>query len=344
MLAIHVAEGSLSGAIARFVSYLEGERRASAHTVAAYARDLRTLERFVGERAGGPVALADVDAGALRAWLAAVSAHCVAASLSRKLSAARALYRYLRREQLCDHDPSRDLRMPKVVRRLPAMLDAEAAGELVTTAVGDEVLALRNAALLETLYGSGVRLAELCRLDRASITLAAGDGLGEARVLGKGRRERTVPLGGRAVEALQAYLARRGELVRPDRPPTDALFLSRRGGRLTPRMVEVVVQRAGALATGRADLHPHALRHSCATHLLEGGADLRSIQELLGHRSLSTTQRYTHTSVEQLARVYDAAHPLARRAPATPRDDAPGQAPGRAPRARGRRPRREGAP
>ena len=302
---------SFDDAIARFDAHLEGERRASPHTRLAYGRDLSDLARFGEERLGAPATLQDVDVTLLRAWLGSLCRLCKPASISRKISAARALYRYLRRERLCDDDPARELVMPKVPRPLPCLVGAESASELMEVPGSDGALALRNTALLETLYGAGLRLDETCRLDLGSVTLDTPDGLGEARVLGKGRKERTVPLGGAAVAALHAYLARRGELCRG--PVTPALFVSLRGRRLSRRMVEVIVKRLGATATGRSDLHPHALRHSFATHLLEGGADLRSIQELLGHRSLSTTQRYTHTSVDQLMRVYDAAHPLAHR-------------------------------
>jgi len=154
------------------------------------------------------------------------------------------------------------------------------------------------------MYGGGLRVAEVSSLDVASLDLSAR----ELKVHGKGNKERMVPIGKKAVAALQQYLPRRTELMRE---PTAALFLSTRGRRLAPRRIQELVKRYGMLGTGRPDLHPHALRHSCATHLLDGGADLRSIQQLLGHSSLSVTQRYTHTSIEGLTAVYDAAHPLA---------------------------------
>ena len=164
-------------------------------------------------------------------------------------------------------------------------------------------------AVLETLYGSGLRVSELCALDLASIDL----GSREVRVFGKGRKERVVPLGGACVEALQRWLEVRSQIAGPagHLHPT-ALFLGERGKRLGIRRVHKLVRKSGALGAGRADLHPHALRHTCATHMLEGGADLRAIQEMLGHASLATTQRYAHVSMEHLLRVYDAAHPMAR--------------------------------
>jgi integrase/recombinase XerC len=171
---------------------------------------------------------------------------------------------------------------------------------------------VRDAALLEVLYGSGLRVSELVGLDLDHVALERD----ELRVLGKGKKERLVPLGTKAREAILAYLGSRPELRNERTGAQDprALFLGRRGTRLGVRRVQTLVQRYGALGAGRSDLHPHALRHSCATHLLEGGADLRAIQELLGHSSLATTQRYTHVSLDQLMRVYDRAHPLAHRA------------------------------
>jgi integrase/recombinase XerC len=199
------------------------------------------------------------------------------------------------------------------------VLRADAASELVEapTRQGGEVtpgaslaMRLRDRALFELMYGSGLRVGELVALDIDHLT----PGLPEVRVLGKGRKERLVPVGAMAMGALTDYLAVRAHLAHPRDGTIDpvALFVSYRGRRLGVRRVQVLVQRYGAAAVGRPDLHPHALRHSCATHLLEGGADLRAIQELLGHRTLSTTQRYTHLSLEELLRVYDRAHPLAR--------------------------------
>ncbi len=170
---------------------------------------------------------------------------------------------------------------------------------------------LRDRALLEVLYGAGLRVSELCGLDLGSIDLTRGS----VRVIGKGDKERIVPLGAAAVSAITTYLQERARLADPTTGDLDprALFLSKRGKRLGVRRVQTLVHRYGALGAGRADLHPHALRHTCATHLLDGGADLRAIQKMMGHASLATTQRYTHVSIDHLVKVYDAAHPLARR-------------------------------
>ena len=184
-------------------------------------------------------------------------------------------------------------------------MEAPAGGESVRRDVE------RDCAILELLYGCGLRVSELVQLDVESLML----GEDQLRVLGKGSKERIVPLGLHAKRALAEYLEARSEYRHPKTgmQDTHALFLGRRGQRLSSRWIQVLVRRYGALGAGRPDLHPHALRHSCATHMLEGGADLRAIQEMLGHSSLSTTQRYTHVSVDQLTRVYDRAHPLARR-------------------------------
>lgn len=194
---------------------------------------------------------------------------------------------------------------------MPVFLDAETMGEVIESSTGSDVVSLRDRAILETLYAGGLRVSELAGLDIGKLELD-GD-LGSARVIGKGNKERVVPLGSRAVAALHAYLAARHELLDPSWGDDDAVFLSPRGRRLGVRRIQEIVKRQGILGAGRSDLHPHALRHSCATHLLDGGADLRSIQELLGHSSLSVTQRYTHTSIDGLIAVYDRAHPLARR-------------------------------
>jgi integrase/recombinase XerC len=209
-------------------------------------------------------------------------------------------------------NPASELKSPKLRRKLPTFLSVEQAGETmeIPTDVAVDPRSVRDRALLEVLYGSGLRVSELCGLELASIDLAAAT----ARVRGKGDKERMVPLGSQSVAALREYLDVRGEL-RHDKHGTQdasALFLGKSGERLGVRQVQLLVKRYGVLATGSSALHPHALRHSCATHLLDAGADLRSIQELLGHASLSTTQRYTHVSVDRLQAAYTRAHPLAK--------------------------------
>jgi len=301
-------------AIARFSEHLEHERRASRHTVLAYRRDLESLAAFLGEQLEREPRLSDVNRLSLRGWLAHLARELSPTSIARKLSSVRALYVYLRRIGEVRENPAALVQSPKLVRGLPLVLRPEAAAEVIETACPDLSAAtaaeLRDRLLLELLYGSGLRVSELAALDLGDVNA----GHGELRVLGKGRKERLVPMSGKALEALAAYLPRRYELCHPKTRQVDphALLLSARGRRLGVRRIQAFVQRYGALGAGRSDLHPHALRHSCATHLLEGGADLRVIQELLGHSSLSTTQRYTHVSLDQLLAVYDKAHPLAR--------------------------------
>jgi len=305
---------ALDALVARFRDHLALERRASPNTVLAYGRDLDELVAFLKERRGASAVLADVDKLGLRSWLGELSRRVSAPSLARKLSSVRAFFAWLEREGLSRDNPAALLKSPKLRRKLPKFLSAEQAGEVVEaplTAAGSEVERLRDAAMLELLYGSGLRVSELVGLELDHIAIDRE----EVRVLGKGRKERLVPLGSKARSALRTYLERRSELAHPRTGRQDArsLFLGRHGTRLGVRRVQTLVRRYGALGAGRGDLHPHALRHSCATHLLEGGADLRAIQELLGHTSLSTTQRYTHVSLDQLVAVYDRAHPMAKK-------------------------------
>ncbi len=301
---------TLDEAIAGFHVYLESERRASPRTVEEYGADLRGLRAFTEER--GSKALHDVravDVYLLRGWLGLLARKHAPASIARKVAAVRTWMRWLRRKRIIDTCPADELATPKVRRGLPTLLSVDAAREVVEAPRADTAEGVRDRAVLELLYGSGLRLSELCGLDLHAIDLKQA----EARVVGKGNKERIVPLGQPCVEALSRWLEVRHELVNPERPEAaNALFLSVTGRRLYPRKVEQLVSDYGKLGAGRADLHPHALRHTCATHMLDGGADLRAIQELLGHASLSTTQRYAHVSMEHLMRVYDAAHPLAR--------------------------------
>jgi integrase/recombinase XerC len=298
--------GDLAGGIAAFGEHLFGEKRASAHTVSAYRRDLSQLAAFVQERTRGPARVEHVTKLVLRAWLGDLAKTRSATSIARKLAAVRAFFGWLERRGAVRDNPAALLSSPKLGRKLPRFLSAEAAAEVV-----EAPESLRDAAALELLYGCGLRVSELCGLDLDAVSLDQA----ELRVLGKGKKERIVPLGGKAVAALSAYLAERSALRHPKTGAQDphALLLGRHGKRLGVRRIQTLVRRYGALGAGRPDLHPHALRHSCATHMLEGGADLRAIQEMLGHASLSTTQRYTHLSLDQLLGVYDRAHPLAKK-------------------------------
>lgn len=308
-----VPSDRLGRAVVEFVDHLALERRASRHTVEAYQRDLVQFAAHARGIEGGPLAPDAVTRLMLRQYLGVVSEGVSTATVARKLAAVRAFFRYLVRAGRLRESPAESVSTPRVRKRLPAMLNAESAAEVMAApagAPGNDASRARDAALLEVLYGSGLRVSELVKLDLANVSF--GDK--SVRVLGKGKKERVVPLGTKAEAALRAYLARRTELCHPKTGAQDAvaLFLGRSGARLGVRWVQKLVHRYGALGTGRPDLHPHALRHACATHMLEGGGDLRAIQEMLGHSSLSTTQRYTHLSLDRLLEVYDKSHPLAR--------------------------------
>jgi integrase/recombinase XerC len=315
------APDPLAEAVERFLRYLRLERRAAEHTAAAYGRDLhqlvahtRTKRRERGE--SRPLGPGDLDVLALRGWLGELARTHAPPSVARKIAAARAFFRYLVRRGEVEKSPAAELSLPKARRPMPTFLGVDAAKEVVEAPRGTLAEGLRDRAMLEMLYGSGLRVSELCGLDLGHLDLDANDAGGSVRVHGKGSKERVVPIGSQAAAALRRYLGRRSELAAgAKKKPADerALFLSPRGQRLAVRRVQEIVKEYGMLGAGRADLHPHALRHTFATHLLDGGADLRAIQKLLGHSSLGTTQRYAHVSIDHLMKVYDQAHPLARR-------------------------------
>tara|TARA_R110001599_G_scaffold274270_1_gene475488 strand:- start:459 stop:1136 length:678 start_codon:yes stop_codon:yes gene_type:complete len=224
------------------------------------------------------------------------------------LSAVRSLYQFLIREQLCKHNPAVDLRAPRSPRKLPRALDADLASQLLDDSSDDDWLAVRDHAMLELFYSSGLRLSELAGLDISELDLPQG----EVRVLGKGRKTRLIPVGRMAREALQRWL----ELRLLTNTPEQALFIGKQGRRLTPRAIQLRVRRWGVTHIGQ-NLHPHMLRHSFASHVLESSGDLRAVQELLGHADISTTQIYTHLDFQHLAQVYDKAHPRAKRKTST---------------------------
>jgi integrase/recombinase XerC len=293
-------------ATAQFLDHLRVERRASDNTRAAYARDLLSLQSTLKQQ--GETTLTSITIYDLRGWLGQVGRALQAASIARKVAAIRSFFRYLERKRQITENPAALLLAPKVARPLPARLSAAAAKEVVESPE-DTLRGIRDRLVLELLYGTGLRVAELASLNVADLSADST----EFRVVGKGSKERTLPLGLAARTALAEYLQVRPQFVHGKTGKQDAraLLLSTRGARLQPRPIQLLVRNYGALGAGRPDLHPHALRHSYATHLLDGGADLRAIQELLGHASLSTTQRYTHVSVAHLVATYDKAHPLA---------------------------------
>jgi len=311
--ALDTVPDRLGEQIALFVTYLRSERRAAAHTVHAYASDLAQLRSFLAAR-GFELDATQLDLLALRAFLASLLPGHGSATIARKIASLRAFYRFLVRRGVCAHSPAALLRLPKVPRPLPKFLALEDAASVVTRPRLERpghALALRDQAMLELLYGAGLRVSELASLTLERVELP----IARVRVHGKGSKERVLPLGGACVQAIELYLTQRSALRHPrsGQQHAHAMFLGHHGTPLGVRQVQQLVKRYGISAVGRPDLHPHALRHTCATHLLDAGADLRGIQELLGHATLSTTQRYTHVSVDRLMEVYARAHPLARR-------------------------------
>jgi len=291
-------------ALAAFVAHLRLERGRSEHTVRAYRADLTGL--LAGLRS-----LAGLDLGRLRGWLADAHAGGAARStLARRAAAARSFTRWAHRCGLVPVDPGARLSAPPARRTLPTVLDRDQALTVLDAAIAeaaqDEPVVLRDLLVVELLYATGVRVAELCGLDLSDVD----DERRTLRVFGKGARERTVVFGAPAGQALRRWIERgRPALARAGSPP--ALLLGVRGGRLDPRVARTVVHRAVAAVSDVPDVGPHGLRHAAATHMLEGGADLRYVQELLGHAKLSTTQLYTHVTVERLKVVHDQAHPRA---------------------------------
>ncbi len=295
-----------------FELYLADERRASARTVETYIRDLRSFGDFIREQ-GFPADARELDIVALRGFLSSLFGSNQASTMKKKVSAVRSFFKFLLKREIIDQNPASSLRSPKIAKSLPRFLTVDQAFRVMDSPPKEEKrakpLKARDQALLETLYGTGVRVSELAGMNLEHCDFSEA----EVRVLGKGGKERIVPLGKSAVETIAAYLPERGGLLEKAKEgDPNALWLSRTGRRLSVRQVQNIVRRHGTLGAGRGDLHPHAMRHTCATHLLDAGADLRSIQELLGHSSLSTTQRYTHVSVDRLMEVYDRSHPLAR--------------------------------
>ncbi len=284
-----------------FRAYLRDETNASPHTIKAYETDVRQLAAFLATRA---TRLARADVDGVRAYLASLAGTQRKSSISRKLAALKHFFRWCARTGTRRDDPAAQLTGPKREHYLPPHLSVDEMFRVLDGVGGASPTALRDRAMLELLYSSGLRVSELVALDWEDFDRRAE----VVRVLGKGRKERIVPVGTVALDALETY---RRRWPAPPRRDGDAVFLNARGGRLTVRSVARIVARHTAAAGTRAHASPHAFRHSFATHLLNGGADLRAIQELLGHARLSTTQRYTHVNFDRLAEVYDKAFPRA---------------------------------
>ncbi len=305
-------QDAFAASVARFLDYLADQRHVSAQTLRAYASDLEQFRRHLTGDEKGRVAPRpeEIDKLAIRGWIATLSRSGLEkSSVARKLSTVRSFLRHVTREGRIESSPAATIPTPRVARKLPATLTVDEMFNLLDRIQQDDPLSRRDRAILELLYAAGLRVSELVGLDLADVDLSSS----MVRVTGKGNKERLVPFGRQAEESMRRWLEA-SQKLRAKSGAATAVFLNARGGRLTDRSVRRILNRRLSEAAIHAHLSPHALRHSFATHLLGAGADLRAIQELLGHASLSTTQRYTHVSMDALMRVYDRAHPRAHRA------------------------------
>ncbi|MEO7589529.1 MAG: tyrosine recombinase XerC [Arachnia sp.] len=296
-----MTHGGWDALLREYDDHLTRGRHLSANTVRAYASDLGQMAASLRRPVG------DVTLQALRGWLAELLEEGAASStIQRRVAAARGFFAWATEQGLIGEDPAARLRSPKRSRRLPVVPSHRCVEDALASTQarsGEGALAVRDLAILEVLYGGGIRVAELCSLDLVDVD----DDRGLLRVVGKGDKQRAVPLGAPARRALDAWRAVRPSVASPESP--DAVFLGARGGRIDARVARRVVHEA--TRAGGAEVGPHGLRHAMATHLLEGGADLRSVQEILGHASVATTQMYTHVSAERLRAAFKQAHPRA---------------------------------
>lgn len=294
----------LSGPLTDFIRHLASEKRHSPRTCESYQRDLLRLAGWVSQ--SGLTAWQRVSNHDLRRYVATLSREGLSGrSIARHLSATRRFYQFLLREKLASDNPALDIRAPKSGRRLPRVADVDQLNHLLD-GQPDDPLEVRDLCMFELMYSSGLRLAELASLDLDTVDLRGG----EVRVLGKGGKERLLPVGRKAIAAIQAWLPLRAALANDGEV---ALFVSQRGERLSHRSIQARMSRWGVSRGADQKLHPHLLRHSFASHMLESSGDLRAVQELLGHADIATTQVYTHLDFQHLARVYDQSHPRARR-------------------------------
>jgi len=286
--------------IEQFIQSLKAEKDISGHTERAYICD---LQEFITSIDKDPK---DIDNLDIRTFLASLHRKGLKkTSISRKLATIRSFFKYLQKEGVVKKNPARLVSSPRLPKTLPRFLSIDDVFSLMDLPQGETFRSTRDKAILELLYSSGLRVSELVSLDMADIDIKEC----LVRVRGKGKKERIVPIGSKAIDAIKNYLPER--ITKKKR--SSAIFLNNRGGRLTDRSVRRIVYMYSRLLNLRYNLSPHTLRHTFATHMLHGGADLRSIQELLGHSSISTTQRYTHVDITHLAEVYDRAHPMAKR-------------------------------
>ena len=292
-------------AVLAYLAELAEQRRLSPHTVSNYRRDLERLVTLAGE-----IALADLQVHHIRRFVAQLHGQGLGGrSLARQLSAWRGFFKWLGRGNALRANPCEGVRSPKSPKLLPNALSVDEASRLLTPAEDDDpALAARDTAMFELFYSSGLRLAELAALDVDALTAALNEG--EIRVLGKRSKARLVPVGSKAREALAAWAPLRESLAAEGEP---ALFVGRRGARLGHRMIQLRLSRQAVLQGLPRHVHPHMLRHSFASHVLQSSGDLRAVQEMLGHSSIASTQVYTHLDFQHLAKVYDSAHPRAKR-------------------------------
>ena len=292
----------------RFREFLKSERNYSEHTVRAYMTDLMQFSGFLREKvfnsASDEFDFSSVDEVAIRAFLGWLHRRKnLKSSISRKLASIRTFFEFLLREGVVNRNSAKLVPTPKGEKKLPAFLTVDEVFTLLDTEYANSAIGYRDKTILELLYSSGLRVSELVGISLSDINLTNS----LVKVLGKGGKERIIPFGSKALNAINLYIPKRSEL----KPRGDFLFVNSRGGRLTSRSIARIVKRYAKMSKIPKSVSPHVLRHSFATHLLGSGADLRAIQEMLGHSSLSTTQRYTHTSIEKIMEIYDKTHPRA---------------------------------
>ena len=302
--------GMLIEYIERFITLLTDEKGYSHHTVSNYRRDLLQF----ADEAGREIDVGSLDTSTIRSYVYSLNIKNKSSSVARKLSSLRSFFKFLEQESIILQNPMGSISMPKQEQHIPVFLSVDEVFALLESPGTDETFGARDRAILELLYSTGMRVSELVACNLASLDFETG----MVKVRGKGNRERMIPFGAEAVKSLRSYFVEREELLRKrlqqgKKIDKECLFLNNRGTRLTARSVERLIAEYGRKAGLDKQVTPHVLRHSFATHLLEMGADMRSVQELLGHASLSTTQKYTHLDMVHLMRVYDKAHPKARR-------------------------------
>jgi len=301
----------VADAVAQYLDHVRAERGLAANTVAAYRRDLARYTGFLADR--GVTDLDDVTPVDVTEFVRYLSATQARSSVARQVVSVRTLHRFAAAEGLAPGNPAVDVSPPKLTQRLPKALTVDEVTRMLDAPDRDDVVGLRDAALLELLYGTGARVSEVCGLDVDEVSAALADRDAGLLLRGKGGKERMVPLGSYAATAVEAYLVRaRPALAAAAARHDPALLLNQRGRRLSRQSAWAVLQQAARAAGLTVEVSPHSLRHSFATHLLDGGADLRAVQELLGHASVATTQIYTLVTIEHLREVHAAAHPRAR--------------------------------